>query len=136
MHADLPAVCCPARSECWLGHMLPVCLLFLYTNLLTAAPVPCVMLCPCVLQAVGDAPVLRALSRASHAGSAANVRPGEDPVQDLLAHFTDLQGTKGGRGGAEALYVLQVRADETCTMHVAGGSRVAAGDSRAASCRL
>lgn len=93
-----------------LGNTLPVCLLFLYPNLLTAVPVPCVRVC--VLQAVGDAPVLRALSRVSHTGSAANVRPGEDPVQDLLAHFTDLQGTKGGRGGAEALYVLQVRADK------------------------
>lgn len=58
------------------------------------------------IQAVGDAPVLRALSRASHTSSATHTKPG-DPVQDLLATFTDLQGTKGGRGGAEALYVLQ-----------------------------
>lgn len=52
--------------------------------------------------------MLQALSRASRADSISSSKGG-DLVQDLLHQFTDLKSAKGGRGGAEALVVLQVR---------------------------
>jgi hypothetical protein len=64
------------------------------------------MLC-CGVQAVGDGPVLQALSRASRADSISSSKGG-DLAKELLQQFTDLKSAKGGRGGAEALFVLQV----------------------------
>lgn len=58
------------------------------------------------VQAVGDAPVVQALSRASRADSAASST--SDLMKELLERFGSLTGAKGGRGGAEALFVLQV----------------------------
>lgn len=58
------------------------------------------------MQAVGDAPVVKALSRASRADSITSNTA--DPMRDLLESFGSMTAAKGGRGGAEALYVLQV----------------------------
>jgi len=67
--------------------------------------------CCCAVQAVGDAPVVRALSRVSRADSVSSSTM--DPLKHLLERFASIDGVKGGRGGAEALFVLQVRNDTT-----------------------
>lgn len=61
-------------------------------------------------QAVGDEPVVSAalLSRASRQDSFASGSAGGDPLKELLERFNSIDSLAEARGGAEALFVLQV----------------------------
>lgn len=75
----------------------------------------CVRVCCVSPQAVADAPVVRALSHVSLPDTAVGpTTTTNDPLKDLLERFVELEGDKGGRGGAEALFVLQVGNQGAC----------------------
>jgi hypothetical protein len=60
------------------------------------------------MQTVGDAPVKQALARASLGGGSVTSSVTTEPLRDLLERFSIVKDLKGSRGGAEALFVLQV----------------------------